>query len=51
MRVIDCDQHLYEYRGLWEEHIDPSMRGDAIRFVDDALGRLGAALLDDARWR
>ncbi len=38
--VIDSDQHLYEYRGLWEEHIDPARRGDAIRFVDDALGHV-----------
>ena len=36
--VIDSDQHLFEYRGLWQEHIDPARRGDAIRFVDDALG-------------
>jgi hypothetical protein len=28
--VIDCDQHLYEYRGLWEEHIDPGLRGEAM---------------------
>jgi hypothetical protein len=38
--VIDSDQHLYEYRGLWAEHIDPAHRGDAIRFVDDALGHV-----------
>ena len=25
-------------RALWQEHIDPAQRGDAIRFVDDALG-------------
>jgi predicted TIM-barrel fold metal-dependent hydrolase len=36
--VIDSDQHLFEYRGLWEEHIDPARRPDAIRFADDALG-------------
>jgi hypothetical protein len=36
--VIDSDQHLYEYRGLWEEHIDPAMRHEAIRFADDPLG-------------
>ncbi|HME71778.1 MAG TPA: hypothetical protein VKM54_18180, partial [Myxococcota bacterium] len=36
--VIDSDQHLYEYRGLWEEHIDPVMRREAIRFADDPLG-------------
>lgn len=39
-RVIDCDQHLYEYRGLWQEHIDPGMRHEAIRFADDALGHV-----------
>ncbi len=38
--VIDSDQHLFEYRGLWEEHIDPAHRADAIRFVDDALGHV-----------
>jgi predicted TIM-barrel fold metal-dependent hydrolase len=38
--VIDSDQHLYEYRSLWEEHIEPARRGDAIRFVDDALGHV-----------
>lgn len=38
--LIDSDQHLYEYRGLWEEHIDPALRGDAIRFADDALGHV-----------
>jgi len=36
--VIDSDQHLFEYRGLWREHIDPARRDDAIRFEDDALG-------------
>ena len=40
MSVIDSDQHLYEYRGLWEEYIDPAMRADAIQFVDDALGHV-----------
>jgi predicted TIM-barrel fold metal-dependent hydrolase len=39
-RVIDSDQHLFEYRGLWEEHIDPALRGEAIRFSDDALGHV-----------
>jgi hypothetical protein len=38
--VIDSDQHLYEYRGLWEEHIEPNQRDDAIRFVDDSLGHV-----------
>lgn len=35
MTVIDSDQHLVEYRGLWEEHVDPGARDEAIRFVDD----------------
>jgi predicted TIM-barrel fold metal-dependent hydrolase len=35
---IDSDQHLFEPRGLWEAHIDPRLRHEAIRFVDDALG-------------
>ena len=38
--VIDSDQHLFEYRGLWREHIDPARRDDAIRFEDDALGHV-----------
>jgi predicted TIM-barrel fold metal-dependent hydrolase len=38
--MIDCDQHLYEYRGLWEEHCDPALRGDALRFADDARGHV-----------
>jgi predicted TIM-barrel fold metal-dependent hydrolase len=40
MTIIDSDQHLFEYRGLWEEHVDPPLRGEAIRFVDDALGHV-----------
>src|SRR5215468_9766200 len=39
-RVIDSDQHLFEYRGLWQEHDEPAMRPAAIRFVDDALGHV-----------
>ncbi len=38
--VIDSDQHLYEYRGLWAEHIEPALRDEAIRFVDDRLGHV-----------
>ena len=38
MPVIDSDQHLVEYRGLWEDHIDPAARDDALRFTDDAAG-------------
>jgi predicted TIM-barrel fold metal-dependent hydrolase len=44
-RVIDSDQHLFEYRGLWEEHADPALRHEALRFEDDALGHV------HLRWR
>ena len=43
--VIDSDQHLFEYRGLWEEHIDPALRDEALRFVDDEVGNVSV------RWR
>ncbi len=36
--VIDCDQHLYETRTTWVDHIDPAMRDDALRIEDDDLG-------------
>jgi hypothetical protein len=36
--VIDSDQHLYETRATWLDHIDPAHRGDALRIEDDALG-------------
>jgi predicted TIM-barrel fold metal-dependent hydrolase len=36
--VIDSDQHLYESRAMWREHIDPSMRDEALDIVDDDLG-------------
>jgi len=36
--VIDSDQHLYEPKGMWAEHIDPTHRGDALELVDDAHG-------------
>jgi hypothetical protein len=38
--LVDSDQHLYEYRGLWAEHIEPKLRAEAIRFEDDALGHV-----------
>ena len=37
-RVIDCDQHLYESRTLWRDHIDPGHEDDALAIVDDELG-------------
>src|SRR5689334_18537490 len=38
MAVVDSDQHLYESRTLWSEHIDPGARADALAIVDDELG-------------
>jgi predicted TIM-barrel fold metal-dependent hydrolase len=36
--VIDSDQHLFESRTLWSEHIDPARRADALAIVDDEQG-------------
>jgi predicted TIM-barrel fold metal-dependent hydrolase len=36
--VIDCDQHLYETRSTWIDHIDPARRDDALTIADDELG-------------
>jgi predicted TIM-barrel fold metal-dependent hydrolase len=36
--VIDSDQHLYETRSTWAEHIDPQWKDDALAIVDDELG-------------
>jgi predicted TIM-barrel fold metal-dependent hydrolase len=36
--VVDSDQHLYETRAMWCDHIDPGRREDALRVVDDELG-------------
>ncbi len=36
--VVDSDQHLYESRTMWCDHIDPDRREDALRIVDDELG-------------
>ena len=36
--VIDCDQHLYETRTMWVDHIDPAWRDEALRIEDDDLG-------------
>ena len=36
--IVDSDQHLYESRTLWAEHIDPDRRSDALSIVDDDLG-------------
>jgi hypothetical protein len=36
--IIDSDQHLYESRTLWRDHIDPALRDEAVRIEDDATG-------------
>ncbi len=36
--VIDSDQHLFESRTLWSEHLGASEREDALAIVDDELG-------------
>ncbi len=36
--VIDSDQHLFETRSLWADHIDPARREEALAIVDDDLG-------------
>lgn len=36
--VIDSDQHLYEPRTMWLDHIDAKHRDEALSLVDDELG-------------
>jgi len=36
--VIDVDQHLFEPRTMWREHIDPDLRDRALAIEDDQLG-------------
>jgi predicted TIM-barrel fold metal-dependent hydrolase len=36
--VVDVDQHLFETRTAWRDHIDPAYRGDALAIEDDELG-------------
>jgi len=36
--IIDSDQHLYEGRTLWADHIDPAQRHEALAIEDDDLG-------------
>jgi hypothetical protein len=36
--VIDSDQHLYEARSCWLDHVDPGARDDALRIEDDDKG-------------
>jgi hypothetical protein len=36
--VIDSDQHLFEARSCWLDHVDPGSRDDALRIEDDERG-------------
>jgi predicted TIM-barrel fold metal-dependent hydrolase len=38
LQIIDVDQHLFESRGTWSEHIEPAWRDDALRIEDDEAG-------------
>jgi predicted TIM-barrel fold metal-dependent hydrolase len=38
LRTIDVDQHLFESRHTWAEHIDPAHRDDALSIDDDEAG-------------
>lgn len=37
-RTIDVDQHLFEDRTTWADHIDPAHRDDALAIEDDEHG-------------
>jgi predicted TIM-barrel fold metal-dependent hydrolase len=36
--IIDSDEHLYEPRQMWADHIDPLHGDDALSLTDDDLG-------------
>jgi predicted TIM-barrel fold metal-dependent hydrolase len=36
--ILDSDEHLYEPRTMWADHIDPGRRDEALSLVDDGLG-------------
>ena len=36
--IIDVDQHLFEPRTMWRDHIDPTMRDHALAITDDERG-------------
>jgi predicted TIM-barrel fold metal-dependent hydrolase len=38
LQTIDVDQHLFESRTTWSEHIDPARRSDALSITDDEGG-------------
>ena len=38
MLTIDADQHIFEPRTMWRDHIDPAFRDKALAIEDDELG-------------
>src|SRR2546425_7585894 len=36
--IIDVDQHLFEPRTMWRDHVDRGLREDALSIEDDAKG-------------
>lgn len=36
--IYDCDQHLFEPRGVWSDYAEPARRDLAIRMLEDAAG-------------
>ncbi len=38
LQTIDVDQHLFESRTTWSEHIEPAHRADALSISDDEAG-------------
>ncbi|HVT64568.1 MAG TPA: amidohydrolase family protein [Mycobacteriales bacterium] len=38
MKTVDADQHLFETRTMWRDHIDPALRDKALAIEDDDLG-------------
>ena len=38
LQTIDVDQHLFESRTTWSEHIEPAHRSDALSISDDKAG-------------
>jgi predicted TIM-barrel fold metal-dependent hydrolase len=38
LQTIDVDQHLFESRTTWSEHIEPKHRSDALSISDDEAG-------------
>jgi len=38
LQTIDVDQHLFESRTTWSEHIDPAHGSDALSITDDEAG-------------